>query len=85
MHAHRAEPDLALQRLIGADQELLAGLASGVKRARDQHPTERAVIQQAALAPGEWHALRHALIDDAVGHLRQPVDVRFAAAEIARP
>src|SRR5260221_12003741 len=35
IHFHLAQSDLAAQCLIGSQQKLLAGLAPGVKRARD--------------------------------------------------
>ena len=75
--------DLLLQRLIGAEQQLLAGLAPGVERARDLRAAERAVGQQAAVLPRERNALRHALVDDVDADLRQPVDVGLAGAEVA--
>ena len=53
-----------LQRLIGAEQQLLAGLAARVEGARHLRAAERAVGQQAAVLARERHALRHALIDD---------------------
>ena len=56
--------DLALQRLVGAEQQLLAGLAAGVEGARDLRATEGAVVEQAAVLAGERHALRDALVDD---------------------
>src|SRR5262249_30797 len=37
----------------------------------------------AAIFAGERHALLDALIDDRVGHLGQPVNVRFPGTEIA--
>ncbi len=40
--------DLPHQRLIGAEQQLLAGLAARVERARDLRAAERAVVEQAA-------------------------------------
>jgi hypothetical protein len=39
-HRHAAEPDLALQGLERAEQELLSCLAAGVKGSRDLHAAE---------------------------------------------
>ena len=69
--------------LVGADQQLLTGLATGVEGARDLHPAERAVVEQAAVLAGERHALRDALVDDVRAHLGQAVDVRLARAVVA--
>ena len=83
VHLHLAQPDLALQRLVGAQQELLARLAARVEGARDLRAAEGAVGQGAAVLAGEGHALGHALVDDAHAHLGQPVDVGLARAEVA--
>ena len=75
--------DLAFQRLIGAEQKLLAGLAARIEGARDLRAAEGAVGEQAAVFAGEGNALRHALVDDVDADLREAVDVGFAGAEIA--
>ena len=75
--------DLPLERLVGAEEQLLAGLAAGVERARHLRAAERAVGQQAAVLARERHALRDALVDDVDADLRQAVDVGLAGAEIA--
>ena len=72
-----------LERLVRAEQQLLAGLAARVEGARDLRAAERAVGEQAAVLARERHALRHALVDDVDADLRQPVDVRLARAEVA--
>ena len=56
--------DLPLERLVRAEQQLLAGLAARVERARDLRAAERAVGEQAAVLARERHALRDALVDD---------------------
>ena len=43
MHGHAAAGDLALECLVGTQQQLLAGLAAGVKRALNLNAAERAV------------------------------------------
>ena len=75
--------DLAHHRLVGAEQQLLAGLAARVERARDLRAAERAVVEQPAVLARERHALRGRLVDDLVRHLREPVDVGLARAEVA--
>ena len=67
--------DLPLQRLIGAEQQLLAGLAARIERARNLRAAEGAVGQHAAVFARERHALRDALIDDVDADLRQAIDV----------
>ena len=79
----RAGVDLLGQGLVGAEQELLAGLAPGVERAAHLRAAERAVVEQAAVLAGEGHALRRALVDDVVRHLGEAVHVRLAAAVVA--
>ena len=83
IHLHGAGADLPLQRLVGAEQQLLAGLAAGVERARHLRAAEGAVVQVAAVFAREGHALRHALVDDVDADLGQAIDVGFARAEIA--
>ena len=73
---------LALQGLVGADEQLLARLAAGVEGARDLHPAEGAVVEQAAVLAGEGHALGHALVDDVGADLGQAVDVVLAGAVV---
>ena len=80
---HGAGGDLALERLVGADQQLLAGLAAGVEGARDLHAAEGAVVEQAAVLAGERDALGDALVDDVPAHLGEAVDVRLARAVVA--
>ena len=83
IHLHAALGDFLFQRLVATDQQLLPGLAAGIKRPGHLRPAERPVVQQATVFAGKRHALRHALVDDRVGHLRQSIDVGFAGAEVA--
>ena len=83
IHRHAALRDLLLERLIRAEQQLLAGLAARVERARHLRAAERAIREQAAVLARERNALRHALVDDVDADLREPVDVRLARAEVA--
>src|SRR5699024_12323494 len=82
MHLHVAGTDLPLQGVVGAQQQLLPGLAAGIESARDLHTTEGAVVQQYAVFASEREALCHALVDDLGTDLRQPPGVRFAGAVV---
>ncbi len=82
-HLHVAEADLPRQRLIGAEQQLLPGLAAGIEGARHLGAAEGAVGEHAAVLARERHALRHALVDDLHGELGQAIDVRLARPEVA--
>ena len=79
----RALFDLPHHRLVGAEQQLLAGLAARVERARHLRAAERPVVEQAAVLARERHALRDALVDDVDAQLREPEDVRLARAVVA--
>jgi len=74
---------LALERLIGTEQKLLAGLTARIKRARHLRAAERTIGERAAIFARERHALGHALINDVDANLRQTIHVGFAGAEIA--
>ena len=69
--------------LVGAEQELLAGLAPGVERAAHLGAAEGAVVEQAAVLAGEGHALGDHLVDDVDRHLGEAVHVGLAGAEVA--
>ena len=83
VHLHRAEADLAGERGVGADEELLAGLAAGVESTRDLRAAEGAVGEETSVFTGERHALRDALVDDVHRDLGEAVDVGFAGAVVA--
>jgi len=69
--------------LIGAEQQLLTGLAARVKGPGNECAAERAVIQQPSVLARERNTLRDALIDDVVAHLREAIDIGFAGTEVA--
>ena len=75
--------DLALERLVGADQELLTCLATRVERTGHLHATEGAVVEEAAVLAGEGDALRDALVDDVGADLGEAVDVVLTSAVVA--
>ena len=76
--ANAAETDLAGELLIGAEQQLLAGLATCVERAADLGPAERTVVEQAAVLAGERNTLGDHLVDDVDADLGEAVHVAFA-------
>ena len=82
-HAHGAGAHLPHQRLVRAEQQLLARLAARVERARDLRAAERSVVEHAAVLARERHALRDALVDDLHRQLREPVDVGLPRAVVA--
>jgi hypothetical protein len=79
---HRSGAHLTCERLVGAEQKLLSGLAASVERAGHLRATERPVVEQAAVLASEGHALRHALVDDVHRHLGEAVHVALAGAEV---
>ena len=85
VHLHGARVDLPLERLVGAEQQLLAGLAARVERARHLRAAEGAVVEQAAVLARERHALRDALVDDVDAELGEAIDVRSRARGSRRP
>ena len=78
-----ASRDLTLERLVGADQQLLTRLATRVERTGHLHTTEGAVVEEAAVLAGEGDALRDALVDDVGADLGEAVDVVLASAVVA--
>ena len=75
---HGALFNLAVERRVGAEQQLLAGLAFGVECAGYLGAAKRAVGQQTAVFTGEGHTLCHALVDDVRRHFGQTVNVGLA-------
>ncbi|SIA78479.1 Uncharacterised protein [Mycobacteroides abscessus subsp. abscessus] len=78
-----ASRDLTLERLVGADQQLLTRLATRVERTGHLHATEGAVVEEAAVLAGEGDALRDALVDDVGADLGEAVDVVLTSAVVA--
>ncbi len=63
---HLSELDLAVERAVCAEKELLAGLAFCVESTGNLRAAERAVGEKAAVFTCERNALSHALVDDIV-------------------
>ena len=80
---HRALADATGERRIGAEEELLAGLAAGVKSAGDLGTAERTVGEQAAVFAGERHAEGGTLVNDVDRHLGKTMDVGLTGAVVA--
>src|SRR5580698_3481344 len=83
IHGYSPGMHLPLQRLICAEQKLLARLSARVERSGDLRTAERAVSERAAVFTREGNALCNALIDDVDADLCQPVHVGLARAKIA--
>ena len=83
VHRHGAELHLPGEGLIRAEQQLLTRLTPRIERAGDLGASERPVVEETAVLPGERHALRGSLVDDLVRDLSEPVDVRLAGAVVA--
>ena len=80
---HCAGRDLPAERLITTEQQLLAGLAARVKRARNLCAAERSIGEQPSILARERHALFNALVDDQIADFRETINVRFTRSEIA--
>jgi len=83
VHRHRPRRDLTLERLVRADEQLLARLAASVESALHLHAAERAGVEQAAVLACEGHTLRDALVDDVGADFGEPIDVRLTGAVVA--
>ncbi len=83
IHGYGSGVDLALERLISAKEQLLAGLTASVEGSRNLGAAEGAVGKRAAVFASEGDALRYALVDDVHAVLRQAVDVGFTSAEVS--
>ena len=82
VHLHGPGVDLARQRLVRAEQQLLTGLAAGVEGALHLDAAEGTGVEKTAVLARERDALRDALVDDRHARLREPVDVRLPGAEV---
>ena len=74
--------NLMLERGVRTEQQLLAGLSTGVEGALDKHPTEGTGGESTAVLTVERHSLGNCLIDDVGRKLGQPPDIGLAAAEV---
>src|SRR5262249_9796315 len=79
---HAPGGDLPAESLVGAQEELLAGLPATVKSARHLGAAKGAIGQQPAVLAGKGDALGDALVDDVDRDLGQAVDVGLARAEV---
>ena len=67
--------DLASELLISTEQQLLTGLATGIEGAAHLSPTERTVVEHAAVFTSERDTLSNHLVDDVDRHFSQTVHV----------
>src|SRR5680860_1403200 len=82
VHLNRAYGNLSYKCLIGAQQQLLAGLAARVERACALHSAEGAVIEQTAVFASERHALGDALVNDLHADLGESIEVGLAQISV---
>src|SRR4051812_30476922 len=82
VHLETAAAHLSLQRLIGAEQQLLTCLSARVKRSRHLRAAERPVGQKPAVLTRERNSLSDALVDDVDAQLRQSVDIGLARTKV---
>src|SRR5687768_18566861 len=76
VHGHAATTDLSLERLVGAQQQLLPSLPARIERPRHLRAAERPVGEEAAVLASERHALSDTLIYDIDAYLSQSINVR---------
>ena len=79
---YRTRFDLAHECLIGAKQELLAGLSPRIERPGNLDPAERSVAQIPAVCPCKGDSLCDRLVDQVGTALRKPVNVCFPSPKI---
>ena len=70
--------NLPVKRLIGPQQELLAGLPAGIESTAHQHTPEGAVVEQSAVFPCKGNPLSHTLVDDVGRYFCQAIYIGFA-------
>ena len=74
---------LAAQCAVSTQQQLLAGLAAGIKGSAHLCTTERAIVEGSTVVTGKGNTLSNTLVDDVVAHLSQTVDVSLAGTVVA--
>src|ERR1700722_7343874 len=82
-HGNVAHGNLPAQGLVGTQEQLLAGLAPRVKRARYLRAAERTIRQQTTVFARKRHALRNALVNYINADLGQTINIGLARAEVA--
>ncbi len=81
-HLHFAFTDLAAQRRVCTEKQLLTSLTFGIESTANLCATERAVIKQSAIFACERNALRYALVNDIITYFSQTVYIGFACAVV---
>ncbi len=64
-----------VQRSVGTEQKLLAGLSPRIEGTADLHASERSVGEVSAVFTGKRNTLSDALVDDGGAHLSETVNV----------
>ena len=77
-----ASVDLTHEGRVGAQQKLLTGGTTCIKRSGDLSTAEGAVVEKTAVLPGEGNALSSRLIDDVQREFGQTVDVGFPTPKV---
>ncbi len=79
---HLAGINLAHQRTVSTEQQLLTCLSLGIEGTAHLSTTERTVGEHAAILTCERHSLCHTLVDDIVRHLCQTVNICLASTVV---
>jgi hypothetical protein len=82
-HFDLAFIDLAHKGGIGTQKELLPGLPPGIKGTRNLGSTKGTVCQLPAVFTCKGNTLGHALVNNIIAYLGQPVDIGLSCPEIA--
>ena len=79
---HLAGLDLAVERRVCAEQELLAGLSFCIESTAHLGAAEGTVGKETAVFTGEGNALCHTLVDDIVGDFGKTVHIGLAGTVV---
>ncbi len=82
VHFYFSTTDLTIHGRIGPQQQLLSGLAFGVKSSGYQNTPKRTIVQQASVVPGKGNTLSNTLINDIGRNLRQAINIGFSGSVI---
>ncbi len=82
-HLDGTRRDLAIQRRVGSEEELLAGLTAGVEGSRDLGTAEGSVVEESAVFASEGDAECDAVIDDGNADFGETVNICFSGSEVA--
>ena len=83
VHFDFTSTDLPIHRRISSEQQLLTSLSFGIKGARDEYPTKRAVVEQSPIIPCEGNTLSDTLVNDVGRYFCKTIYVGFSRTIIA--